>query len=79
MNTGTDLIAGRGVQAGERLLIPVVRRHWFRSAQGQVGSVQPVALAILEGDTLSIALLEDGVSPGEIRHLLGIVSPPEPE
>ncbi|MDD1654260.1 MAG: hypothetical protein LUO91_00945 [Methanomicrobiales archaeon] len=78
MSSGTDLVAGRGVQAGERLLIPVVRRQWFRSEQVQMGSARPVALAILEGNTLSIALLEDGVTGGEIRHLLGIETAQEP-
>jgi len=79
MSTGTDLAAGRGVQAGERLILPIVRRHWFWSAQGQIGSARPVALAILEGETLSFALLEDGVTCGGIRRFLGIVSPQEPE
>jgi hypothetical protein len=79
MSADTELAVGQGVQAGERLLIPVVRRQWFISAKVGTGSLQTVALAILEGDILSVGLMDEGVAREEILRLLGVASPQEPE
>ncbi len=57
-----DLQFGQPLACQNLIIIPVVRKVIIRTQDWISGAVSPVALVILDGHEVSLALLDDGIT-----------------
>lgn len=65
-----DLQFGQPLACKNLVIIPVVRKGIIRTQDWISGAISPVALVILDGKEVGLALLDDGISRKGLIHWL---------
>ncbi|HUU74515.1 MAG TPA: hypothetical protein VMW63_00315 [Methanoregulaceae archaeon] len=75
----SKVFAGKVVSAGNRLIVPVIRKTLFWEAGACVVSAIPLALVIVEGEKAFVAPLGEDIDPDTLMSILSEIFAKQPD